>query len=549
MTGPRSRGTRFYSRALVRAALLGAVASVAALAIGVPAPVVAQEARPAPVPALPPLPDSAGWGVHVLTAARDPGGSIWLGTYGHGLLRLAPGAREWKVLRHDSSASSISWDYVQAVAFGLRGEIWYGTVGNGWGLSLDGGRTWRNWTRAELGPEWQYVSPDGIAVRGDTTVVATADGLQLTTDDGAHWTAVVDSAGAESLGPADTALKLLASEYVRRVAADRRGWLVATLRGNQRLRHTGAKWEVEAVAAAPFTSPDAILIGRQQFRGTPCGLRPAVDTLPCFRRASRVGETPRAPLTVWFRRPIDPADNPSIDQTYRYGSTMGGNFQPHQGVEFNNPDGTAVLAIGAGVVTYAGRAEQGSLTVAIRHDSTLVVDGRKRAVWSVYYHNSKLEVKAGQRVAAGQRIARVGNTGRATNEHLHLEVQVAPSDSAVAIVDSLERFPPYTTNPELWIEPLPGTGMIAGRVIDAAGHAVPAARIYGLEKPEPRETPFSYIESYGEHAHPHPLYGEQFAVSDVPPGTYVLGTEIDGIKVFRRVVVQPGLLTWVVFKP
>jgi hypothetical protein len=116
-------------------------------------------------------------------------------------------------------------------------------------------------------------------------------------------------------------------------------------------------------------------------------------------------------------------------------------------------------------------------------------------------------------------------------------------------VDSLERFPPYSTNPELWLEPLPGTGILAGQVLDTEGHAVPGARIYGLEKPDPRDTPFSYIETYADHAHSHPLYGEHFAVSDVPPGAYILGTDIGGVKVFRRVVVQPGLLTWVVFKP
>ena len=44
-------------------------------------------------------------------------------------------------------------------------------------------------------------------------------------------------------------------------------------------------------------------------------------------------------------------------------STMGGNFQPHQGVEFNNPDGTPVHAIGDGVVVHAGPAEQGGLRV------------------------------------------------------------------------------------------------------------------------------------------------------------------------------------------
>jgi murein DD-endopeptidase MepM/ murein hydrolase activator NlpD len=518
--------------------------AVAAALLGPPS-VRAQAAAPA----LPPLPDSSGWGVHVLAAARDPGGSIWLGTFGQGILRLAPGATAWERIRHDSSATSISWDFVQAIAFGPRGEVWYGTVGNGWGLSTDGGHTWRNWTLKELGPEWQYVAPDGIAVRGDTTVIATADGLQLTTDDGGHWLAIVDSVGPPAKGPADTALPLLPSEYVRRLAAGGRGWIVSTLHGNVLLHHSGVRWTRDSLFAAPFTSPNALLVGRQQFHGTPCGFRPATDTLPCLRKAARAAEAPKAPLTIWFRRPIDLTDNPYIDQTYRYGSTMGGNFQQHQGVEFNNPDGTPVYAIGGGTVVYAGRAEQGAVTVAIRHDTTLAVSGKRRAVFSVYYHNSALEVKVGQKVREGQRIARVGNTGRATNDHLHLEVHVAPADSVAAVVDSLERFPPYTTNPELWITPMPNTGIVAGRVLDGSGQPVPQARIYGLVKPDPRETPFSYAETYGDKAHPHPLYGENFAVSDVPAGTYVIGAEIAGQRVTRRITVEPGMLTWVVLRP
>jgi hypothetical protein len=35
----------------------------------------------------------------------------------------------------------------------------------------------------------------------------------------------------------------------------------------------------------------------------------------------------------------------------------------------------------------------------------------------------------------------------------------------------------------------------------------------------------------------------------VPAGTYLVGTTIDGKKVFRSVTVEPGMLTWVVFKP
>jgi murein DD-endopeptidase MepM/ murein hydrolase activator NlpD len=498
---------------------------------------------------MPPLPDSTGWGVHVLAVARDPRGAVWVGTYGQGIYRLPPGATAWEPIRHDTTGTSISWDFVQALAFGARGQVWYGTLGNGWGLSIDGGATWKNWTYDQLGPEWQYVTPSGIVVRGDTTVIGTADGLQVTTNDGANWTAIGDLTGPRARGPADTAFPVLRSEYVRRVAADRRGWNVATLRGSQRLRRSLAGWQAEPLTAAAFPPANALLIGKQLIRGTQCGLRPSTDTLPCLRQGGAAAEAPRTPLTSWFRRPIALTDNSFIDQTYRYGSTMGGNFQQHQGVEFNNPDGTPVYAIGAGTVVYAGPAEAGALTVTIRHDASITADGKRHRIFSTYYHNSSLAVKVGRKVAKGALIARVGNTGRATNDHLHLEISASPSDSVGFVVDSLQRFPPYTTNPELWIEPLPGTGIVAGQVLDSGGAPVQQARVYGITKRDPVDTPFSFAETYGDKAHPHPLYGEHFAVGDVPPGVYTLGTEIDGKKIFRQATVEAGKLTWVVFKP
>jgi len=506
-------------------------------------------ASPLTAQTLPPLPDSAGWGVHVLAVARDPQGAVWVGSYGQGIFRLPPGATAWQRIRRDTSGTSISWDFVHAFGFGQRGEIWYGTVGNGWGMSADSGATWKNWTFSQLGPEWQYVAPDGIVTRGDTVWVATADGIQLTTDNGTHWTALVDGAGPPSRGPADTAIVILASEYVRRIGLDRRGILITTLKGNVRLASGVGGWSTEPVASAAFSPRNRILLGGRPWRGTPCGLRPLQDTLPCIKRAAAAAKAPETPRTTWFRRPIALTDNPYIDQTYRYGSTMGGNFQQHQGVEFNNPDGTPVTAIGGGRVVYAGPAEQGALTVAIRHDTTVAGPRGPLRIFSVYYHNSALKVKVGQKVAAGEVISLVGNTGRATNDHLHLEVHASPVDDVKSIVDSLERFPPYTTNPELWIEPLAGTGILAGQVLDATGQPVQTARVYGLVKPEPVETPFSFAETYGDKAHQHPLYGENFAVGDVPPGNYILGTEIGGKKITRSVTVEAGKVTWVVFKP
>ena len=502
------------------------------LAAAVPADAVAQSRRAAPLPA---LPDSSGWGVHVLTARQDRGGGVWVGTYGQGIFHLAADATTWRQIRSDTTAGSISWDFVHALAFGPRGEIWYGTVGNGWGVSLDNGRTWKNWTFAQLGPEWQYVTPRGIAVEGDTTYIGTADGVQLTANNGASWTALVDAVGPPAKGPADTALVVLRCEYVTRLDAARGLLSVTTPCGQQVLVPEHGGWQTSTVRMRITETPSSLIQDPAWQRGARSGAGAQFALLPL--------------RTTWFRRPIDSTANWHIDQTYRYGSTMGGNFQQHQGVEFNNQDGTPVHAIGNGVVVYSGRAERGALTVAIRHDTSLTTPTGRRHVFSVYYHNSELLARVGDRVKAGDVIARVGHTGRATNDHLHLEVHASPTDSVKAIVDSLNRFPSYTTNPELWIQPLPGTGIVAGQVFDSAGSPVPQARVYGLTKVEPRETPYSFAETYGNRNHPHPLYGEHFAVSDVPPGEYVTGVEIHGRKVLRRIRVEAGRVTWVVFRP
>jgi hypothetical protein len=477
----------------------------------------------------------AGFPVIELTRAARPDGTVWVGTYGHGLLVHPAGASGWRQIRSDTTAQALSWDFVGSIAFGAKGEVWVGTIGNGWGLSRDDGATWRNWTFSELGPEWQYVARDGIAIRGDTVAIATADGLQVTTDDGAHWLALTDAVGPPARGPADTALAVLPSEYLTALRTTPATWEVHHLRG----------WSALDLAAcfgqASGSGQRPCLVGTrgQSFDSLPVGLVPAAGP----SATSAKGWSP------WFARPIAAGDQQQIDQTYRWGSTMGGNFQPHQGVEFNNPDGTAVHAIGAGTVVYAGPAEQGALTVAIRHDTMLTAAGRHFFVFSTYYHNSALLVSVGQRVRRGEVISRVGHTGRATNDHLHLEVHASPVDSVPAIVDPLNRYPAYATNPELWIAPLPGTGVIAGTVVNAAGAAVPQARIYGIRKPEPRETPFAFVETYGPRNHPSPMYGEHFAISDVPAGRQTLFVNIDGHRVERTVTVRAGEMTWVEFRP
>jgi murein DD-endopeptidase MepM/ murein hydrolase activator NlpD len=593
---------------------------------------------------LPPLPDTTGFGVHVLAIGRSPDNSVWVGTYGQGIFVLRSGAGAWERRSHsaDTTARSISFDFVNAFGFGPAGEVWYGTVGNGWGLSTDGGKTWTNWTGDQLGPEWQYVAPNGIVIRGDTVYVATSDGIKLSRDRGATWSEITDSIGATT---AAHPWGRIHSQYVLALARGSDGSLWAGhLRGLARSTDGGRSWTeyptpvrcpgVECADRVRALAPDTgsvVWVGTERglyrldaargmwldkkgrpacpvgpvvkgcradmpavqavagagtgraFAGTRegayaqdgdalsvCDITPSVTALlvlaPGTYAAGRptgistcrinqglslVGVTYREwPDTdtqgtrhTWFERPIALTDQPYIDQTYRYGSTMGGTFQQHQGVEFNDPDGTPVHAIGDGTVVFAGLAERGSNTVAIRHDRKF----KGQFVYSTYYHNSRLLVSVGQHVKVGDVIALVGNTGRATNDHLHLEVHVTPSDSTPLVVDPNERFPRYTVNPELWIRPLPGTGVLAGRVWNAQGLPAQQVRVYGLVKAEPQETPYSYAETYGEHNRPDPDYGEHFAVSDVEPGDYALAVVVDGRKMTRRVRVEADRVTWVEF--
>lgn len=85
----------------------------------------------------------------------------------------------------------------------------------------------------------------------------------------------------------------------------------------------------------------------------------------------------------------------------------------HEGVDIAADQGQPVRAVKDGRVVFAGPRGTYGETVIIDHGAGLR---------TLYAHNSRLLVSEGQRVLAGQSIARVGSTGRSTGPHLHLEV-------------------------------------------------------------------------------------------------------------------------------
>lgn len=88
----------------------------------------------------------------------------------------------------------------------------------------------------------------------------------------------------------------------------------------------------------------------------------------------------------------------------------------HPGIDIAAPSGTTVRAIAGGKVVWAGWKDNGGgYVVVIRHPDGMV---------STYNHNREVTVERGQVVEAGQRIARVGATGRATGPHLDLRIEM-----------------------------------------------------------------------------------------------------------------------------
>ncbi len=87
----------------------------------------------------------------------------------------------------------------------------------------------------------------------------------------------------------------------------------------------------------------------------------------------------------------------------------------HEGMDIAAQTGTPVLAPADGVVIRAGFGTGYGNMVEISHGY---------GVKTIYAHNSRLNVKAGQRVKRGDVISFVGDSGSSTGPHLHYEVRV-----------------------------------------------------------------------------------------------------------------------------
>jgi murein DD-endopeptidase MepM/ murein hydrolase activator NlpD len=226
----------------------------------------------------------------------------------------------------------------------------------------------------------------------------------------------------------------------------------------------------------------------------------------------------RAEDHFWFARPIasDSVNYPL--GSYRYGSDYFGQMNIHAGIDIDAAPFTPILAAGPGRVVWAGWGlfnfqpgfleDPYGIAVAIVHDFGY----HNEPLYTLYAHMEAHDVFVGQEVQTGEVIGWVGNTGNSTGPHVHFEVRTGQNDYY------------HTRNPELWIAPYAGWGVLAGRLESRSGLLIPSSSV---DIYTARGRFVHTVYTYGPRvAIPDNAWQENFAISDLPAGAYRLRARV-----------------------
>lgn len=163
---------------------------------------------------------------------------------------------------------------------------------------------------------------------------------------------------------------------------------------------TGKDFPTRHLSVAPsFVNPPAEVIERIQREAA---LQAEIFSTATAERQWRGG----------FLRPVPGASTSSFGRRSVYN---GEPRSPHSGTDFRASAGTPVVAPNQGTVVLAGDLYFSGNVVIVDHGWGL---------YSFFAHLSEIHVSAGERVASGQVVGRVGATGRVTGPHLHWTVRL-----------------------------------------------------------------------------------------------------------------------------
>ena len=250
----------------------------------------------------------------------------------------------------------------------------------------------------------------------------------------------------------------------------------------------------------------------------------------------------------YFLNPIAAFDIEAAYSNYGYGDVFFENVV-HTGIDIPGDIGTPILAAGEGKVIYAGQGiyrggdnvydDPYGKAIVIQHSFSY----QGEPLYTLYAHLDEILVVEEQEVKAGEKIGYMGNTGKTTGPHLHFEVRLGKN----------EYF--STRNPDLWISPPQGWGILVGQILTFEGrhHEQQVVYVYRNEDALTSDDPNNHLwiaKSYQHEAiNSDPYYMENLTVTNIPAGTYLVSIPVTniGISYQKTVEIKPGQVTFFKF--
>jgi murein DD-endopeptidase MepM/ murein hydrolase activator NlpD len=240
----------------------------------------------------------------------------------------------------------------------------------------------------------------------------------------------------------------------------------------------------------------------------------------------------------YFSKPFSANEHPWPVEDYRYGGAF---FEDivHSGMDIKIPIGTPVIASGPGKVIWAGYGlfsgkydpeDPYGKAVMIRHDFGY----KGQRLYTVYAHLDQVAVEQDQYVESGEFLGLSGKTGKTSGPHLHFEVRLDVNGFFA------------TRNPELWLVPPQGYGVLAGQVMNTGGRKVEGQLI--IVRPLESDQFWRANSYHYGHINPDDYYQENLVISDLPAGKYEISINYLS-KIYRREIeIYPGLVTYFSFR-
>ena len=161
--------------------------------------------------------------------------------------------------------------------------------------------------------------------------------------------------------------------------------------------------------------------------------------------------------------------------------------------------------------------------IVIEHQLQIPDSESSLTIYTLYGHLSQIYVTEGEHVEQFQEIGEVGQAGVAIGPHLHLEVRIGDPFDYTA-----------TYNPNLWLQPWRGYGVLAGRVILQDGDYLDNVEVEVEAADTGRiNSTFTY---YYDDLNRDPWFLENFVIPDLVEGEYEVRVKYQGRIAYRVTV-------------